>query len=135
MATGAVTRAIRMERKLKSLLEATVLEIEDVSHLHAGHAAVKGSQGETHFNVKVVSPKFEGLTLLKRHRLVYDALSEELQSGLHALSIVALTPSQSLSNWRSNQFDLVFPFAVLIKCGIVDFMCIAIDFVMIISFC
>ncbi|KAJ6881022.1 hypothetical protein NC651_027764 [Populus alba x Populus x berolinensis] len=50
--------------------------------------------GETHFNVKIVSPKFDGLNLVKRHRLVYDALAEELQSGLHALSIVAKTPQE-----------------------------------------
>jgi BolA protein len=75
-----------MKAKLQSSLEASLLEIEDVSHQHAGHAAMKGNTaGETHFNVKIVSPKFDGLNLVKRHRLVYDALSEELQSGLHAL--------------------------------------------------
>lgn len=85
-----------METKLKSALEAAVLEIEDVSHQHAGHAAVKGNTaGETHFNVKIVSPKFDGQNLVKRHRMVYEALADELQSGLHALSIVAKTPQEA----------------------------------------
>ncbi|KAG6753763.1 hypothetical protein POTOM_041761 [Populus tomentosa] len=90
-----LSRASRMKAKLQSSLEASLLEIEDVSHQHAGHAAMKGNTaGETHFNVKIVSPKFDGLNLVKRHRLVYDALAEELQSGLHALSIVAKTPQE-----------------------------------------
>ncbi|KAJ4713666.1 SufE-like protein, chloroplastic [Melia azedarach] len=95
-ANALLSRAIRMETKLKSALEAAVLEIEDVSHQHAGHAAVKGNTaGETHFNVKIVSPKFDGQNLVKRHRMVYEALADELQSGLHALSIVAKTPQEA----------------------------------------
>ncbi|XP_061956549.1 protein BOLA1, chloroplastic [Populus nigra] len=95
VANMILSRASRMKAKLQSSLEASLLEIEDVSHQHAGHAAMKGNTAaETHFNVKIVSPKFDGLNLVKRHRLVYDALSEELQSGLHALSIVAKTPQE-----------------------------------------
>ncbi|KAF2286869.1 hypothetical protein GH714_034210 [Hevea brasiliensis] len=82
-----ISRANRMKTKLQSALEATTIEIEDVSHQHAGHAAVKTNNVETHFNLKIVSPKFNGHTLLKRHRMVYDALVDELQSGLHALPL------------------------------------------------
>ncbi|KAI4320838.1 hypothetical protein MLD38_034281 [Melastoma candidum] len=71
------------------------LEIEDVSYQHAGHAGVRGSgDGETHFNLRVVSDGFEGKSLVKRHRRIYDLLQEELNSGLHALSIVAKTPAE-----------------------------------------
>ncbi|KAG2666772.1 hypothetical protein I3760_15G080200 [Carya illinoinensis] len=85
-----------MRAKLQSALEATALEIDDVSYQHAGHAAVRGTaDSETHFNVKIVSPKFDGQSLVKRHRLVYDALADELQSGLHAVSIVAKTPQEA----------------------------------------
>ncbi|KAK2655461.1 hypothetical protein Ddye_008520 [Dipteronia dyeriana] len=93
-----LSRAVRMETKLKSVLETTVLEIEDVSHQHAGHAAVKGSEDETHFNMRIVSPIFDGQNLVKRHRMVYDALANELQSGLHALSIVTKTPQEVSQN-------------------------------------
>lgn len=97
---GLLSRASRIKSKLQSALEATVVEVEDVSYQHAGHAAVKDSgASETHFNVKIVSSKFDGQNLVKRHRMVYDLLSDELQSGLHALSIKANTPREAgLSN-------------------------------------
>ncbi|KAK2421602.1 SufE-like protein 1, chloroplastic/mitochondrial [Trifolium repens] len=93
--TTLLSRATRIKSKLQSSLEATVLELDDVSYQHAGHAAMKeSSEKETHFNLKIVSDKFEGQSLVKRHRMVYDLLSDELQSGLHALSIVAKTPKE-----------------------------------------
>ncbi|PIA50210.1 hypothetical protein AQUCO_01300742v1 [Aquilegia coerulea] len=92
-----VSLGIRGE-KIKELLASNLspfeLQVEDISHQHAGHAGVRGSAGETHFNVKIVSNVFEGKSLVKRHRLVYDLLQNELQNGLHALSIVAKTPSE-----------------------------------------
>ncbi|CAN8321915.1 unnamed protein product [Cochlearia groenlandica] len=90
-------RASRMKAKLEKELEPLELVIEDVSHQHAGHAGMKGRgiDEETHFNVKIVSKGFQGMNLVKRHRLVYDLLKEELDSGLHALSIVSKTPSES----------------------------------------
>lgn len=90
-----ISRASRIKTKLETALQAAVLEVEDVSHQHAGHAAVREMGQETHFNVKIVSAKFHGQNLVKRHRMVYDLLSEELQSGLHALSITAKTPEEA----------------------------------------
>ncbi|KAF3325959.1 sufE-like protein [Carex littledalei] len=89
-------RKERIRDKLEKKLSPVELNIEDVSHLHKGHAAMIGnnSNGETHFNVRIVSKEFEGKSLVKRHRLVYDSLKEELNSGLHALSIDAKTPSE-----------------------------------------
>ncbi|KAJ1396211.1 hypothetical protein SESBI_32711 [Sesbania bispinosa] len=87
-------RAKRIREKLEKELNPVELQIEDVSYQHAGHAGARGSDGETHFNLKVVSEEFEGKSLVKRHRLIYNLLQEELQSGLHALSIVAKTPSE-----------------------------------------
>ncbi|XP_060181133.1 protein BOLA1, chloroplastic [Lycium barbarum] len=93
---GVLSRAARMKTRLQSALEATLIEVEDVSHQHAGHAAVRETgTNETHFNVKIVSGKFDGQNLVKRHRMVYELLSDELQSGLHALSIVAKTPKEA----------------------------------------
>jgi BolA-like protein 1 len=56
------------------------------------HAVPKGS--ETHFSVTLVTPKFEGVKLIDRHRMVNQVLAEELTSGVHALSITAKTPAQ-----------------------------------------
>ncbi|KAH7842808.1 hypothetical protein Vadar_009465 [Vaccinium darrowii] len=91
---GLGSRGERIKEKLEAGLRPTEVKVEDVSYQHAGHEGVRGSDGETHFNVKVVSMEFEGKSLVKRHRLIYDLLQDELQSGLHALSIVAKTPSE-----------------------------------------
>ncbi|KAI5321385.1 hypothetical protein L3X38_030456 [Prunus dulcis] len=88
------SRGKRIKERLERGLSPIELEVEDISNQHAGHAGVRGSDGETHFNVKVVSKEFEGKSLVKRYRLIYGLLQEELQSGLHALSIVAKTPSE-----------------------------------------
>ncbi|KAL7154399.1 hypothetical protein ABFS83_04G231000 [Erythranthe nasuta] len=99
MASRALlSRATRIKTKLEAALQAAVLEVEDVSYQHAGHAAMRemdGGANETHFNVRIVSSKFEGQNLVKRHRMVYELLSDELQSGLHALSITAKTPKEA----------------------------------------
>ncbi|XP_014515373.1 sufE-like protein 1, chloroplastic/mitochondrial [Vigna radiata var. radiata] len=87
-------RGKRIREKLQKELEPVELEVDDVSYQHAGHAGVRGSDGETHFNVKVVSKEFEGKSLVKRHRLIYGLLQEELETGLHALSIEAKTPAE-----------------------------------------
>ena len=91
---GLGSRGMRIKEKLERELSPVAIEVEDISYQHARLASVRGSDGETHFNVKVVSKEFEGKSLVKRHRLVYGLLQDELQSGLHALSIVAKTPSE-----------------------------------------
>ncbi|KAL4312610.1 hypothetical protein GQ457_01G054440 [Hibiscus cannabinus] len=92
--SGLGSRGMRIKEKLERELSPIELEVEDVSYQHAGHAGVRGSDGETHFNVRIVSKEFEGKSLVKRHRLIYGLLDEELQTGLHALSLVAKTPSE-----------------------------------------
>ncbi|KAH6764459.1 chloroplast sulfur E [Perilla frutescens var. hirtella] len=89
------SRGERIKEKLEKELRPVALDVEDISYQHAGHSGVVGSDGETHFNVEVVSEEFEGKSLVKRHRMVYSLLQDELQSGLHALSIVAKTPSEA----------------------------------------
>lgn len=79
--------------KLTQQLEPEHLEVHNESHMHA---VPPGS--ESHFRVLVVSPRFDGLSLLQRHRLVNETLAEELKSCVHALAIQAKTPLQ----WGSN---------------------------------
>lgn len=86
-----VERAIRT--KLTNMLKPDHLEVHNESHMHA---VPVGS--ESHFRVLVVSSQFEGLPLIQRHRLVNEALKEELSSCVHALAIQAKTPEQ----WKSN---------------------------------
>ena len=79
----------QIEAKLRSALQPTSLGIEDQSHLHAGHAGARDGKG--HFRVTIVSDRFEGKSLIQRHRLVYDALGSLMQSDIHALIIEAHT--------------------------------------------
>jgi BolA family transcriptional regulator, general stress-responsive regulator len=71
--------------------EATV-EVADDSHLHAGHAGSAGGAG--HYTVRIVSGAFAGRSSIARHRLVYDALADWIPHRVHALVIVAKTPSE-----------------------------------------
>lgn len=83
----------RMETKLVQALAPQALTIKDVSHLHAGHAGADPA-GETHFNVTVVSDRFDGMTRVARQRLVYDLLADELRERVHALQLRTLTPAE-----------------------------------------
>ena len=76
---------------LEETLNPTELEIVDDSHLHAGHS---GHGGAGHFQVHIISEKFNGLATLARHRLVYSALENMMQTEIHALSIKAETPNE-----------------------------------------
>lgn len=80
----------RLEQLLQQL-HPVQLQVTDDSHLHAGHA---GNTGGGHFTVVIVSEVFEGLPLIKRHRLVYEAAADLLPSVIHALSIRAKTPAE-----------------------------------------
>jgi len=77
-----------------TLLKPTVLEITDDSSGHAGHKeAGNFKSDESHFSVRIVSAAFEGLTLVKRHQLIYGILSQEMKT-IHAIQISAKTPAE-----------------------------------------
>ena len=86
------SRAERLEARLRSALEITELEIVDDSARHHGHAGAADGRG--HFSVLVVSPAFAGLSTLRRHRLVYEAVGDLMVTDIHALSIVATAPDE-----------------------------------------
>ena len=79
-------------QRLESSLQPVQLEIEDQSALHAGHAGARSGGG--HFAVKIVSTQFAGKSKIERHRMVYKALSDAMQTDIHALSIQSLTPEE-----------------------------------------
>lgn len=81
------TLADQMARRLREMLQPDRLEVIDESWQHAGHAGANGTGFGTHFRVRIASPRFEGLARVARHRLVYDALREFLDRGLHALAV------------------------------------------------
>lgn len=85
-----------LSKKLTSGLAPQVLNIVNQSEQHAHHAGMHGVEktGETHFRIEVVSDKFSGVSLVKRHRMIYDLLSEEMEGPIHALSLDAKAPDE-----------------------------------------
>jgi BolA protein len=90
---GDVTEAIR--RKLSVAFSPSLLEIQDDSARHHGHAGARQG-GESHFNVVIQAAAFEGMNRVQRQRAVYGALSEELAGPVHALSLKALAPGEAV---------------------------------------
>jgi BolA protein len=84
-----MTIAEQIETKLRAQLAPEHLEVINESHMHS---VPKGS--ETHFKVVVVSERFDGLSPVKRHQLVYGTLADELKGGVHALAITSRSPSE-----------------------------------------
>ncbi|WP_115562201.1 MULTISPECIES: BolA family protein [Xanthomonas] len=89
----ATSRVERIRQALQSALAPTELEVVDDSHRHAGHAGARDGRG--HFNVRVVSAVFAGKPPLARHRAVYAAVGEMMQTDIHALSIEAIAPGEA----------------------------------------
>ena len=83
-------RIERMRRLLTDAFAPDELELVDDSHRHVGHAGARDGKG--HFTVRIVSNVFAGMTPLAKHRAVYAALGDMMQSDIHALSIQATVP-------------------------------------------
>ncbi|MGB3718752.1 MAG: BolA family transcriptional regulator [Proteobacteria bacterium] len=85
----------RIREKLMLALDPVRLDVINESELHAGHRSSPGT-GESHFRVLVVSEKMRGKSRLERHRMVNEALADELRSGVHALAIKAYAPGEDI---------------------------------------
>jgi BolA protein len=85
-------RVERIRALLAAALAPCELEVGDDSHLHAGHPGAASGGG--HYRVKIVSERFEGVRLVMRHRLVYDAVQAMMHTDIHALAITAIAPSE-----------------------------------------
>jgi len=92
-----MNRAERIRAAIAAALQPHTLDIEDESHLHAGHAGAREG-GETHYKVTVVSSAFAGQSRVARQRTVYGLLDKEFEGGLHALSLRALTPEEAAAS-------------------------------------
>jgi BolA protein len=88
-------RVETIRQLISEALSPTQLDIVDESHFHKGHPGAASGAG--HFNVAVVSQKFESQATLARHRMVYAAVGTLMPTEIHALSIKALTPEEYLS--------------------------------------
>ena len=84
--------AAAIEAALRAALQPEQLAVQDDSHLHAGHA---GAREGRHFSLRIVSERFNGLSRVARHRLVYDSLHDLIPRGIHALAIDARAPGET----------------------------------------
>lgn len=87
------TRTLIQEKLSKAFAPVVELDVIDQSAAHAGHAGARESGGG-HFQVIIVAATFEGMHLVQRQRKVYEALADEMQTLIHALSMTCLTPSE-----------------------------------------
>ena len=79
--------------QITEMLQPEFLEIVDQSDKHKGHSGWREG-GETHFHIKVISKKFQNLSRIQRHQLVYKSLSPEPMNTIHALSMDLSSNSQ-----------------------------------------
>jgi BolA protein len=91
MSAAPAERIAFIEARLSAALQPAELAVRDDSAQHAGHA---GAAAGGHYSVIVVSAAFAGKARLARHRLVYDALADVMQCGIHALAITAYSPEE-----------------------------------------
>lgn len=85
-------RITLIRERLTAVFAPQQLDIIDESHKHVGHAQAGGAG---HFAVEIVATAFAGKNSLQRHRLVYDALGDAMNTEIHALSIKASTPDEA----------------------------------------
>ncbi|MDX8392926.1 MAG: BolA family protein [Mariprofundaceae bacterium] len=90
-------RISAIRARLEQEFAPNVLEIEDQSAQHAGHAGVRG-HGGGHFAVHIVAECFAGKSRVSRHRMVNDVLGDAFKTDIHALSIHARTPDEANEN-------------------------------------
>lgn len=89
-------RAESIRQRLEQAVTPASVEVIDESHKHAGHAGAKDGRG--HFVVNVVADAFAGKSLIQRHRMVYEAMGDLMDTDIHALSINARTPDEAAAN-------------------------------------
>jgi BolA protein len=90
--TPSAPTAQQLEQRLQEKLAPVTLTVLDESGQHNGHAGANGTGFGTHFRVRITSHLFTGKSIVMRHRLVYDALQDFMEQGLHALAIEAHLP-------------------------------------------
>jgi BolA protein len=93
MTDSLAPTALQLDLRLRQRLDPVALEVLDESAAHHGHVGANGTGSGTHFRVRITSHLFTGKSPLARHRLVYDALQDFIDHGLHALAIEAKAPS------------------------------------------
>jgi len=82
---------LELVRARLQVLDPLQFQLIDDSAAHTGHL---GARDGGHFRLSIVSAAFSGKNTVTRHRMVYSALQDLMQDGIHALTIVALAPEE-----------------------------------------
>ncbi|MDP9133639.1 MAG: BolA family transcriptional regulator [Actinomycetota bacterium] len=69
-----------MKKRIEAALPGAVVSVDDTTG------------GGDHFRAEVVSDRFDGLSRIEQHKLVYDVFGAEVGGPIHALSIKTSTP-------------------------------------------
>jgi BolA protein len=85
-------RLREIRSRLENALSPETLQVEDEGHMHIGHEGAKDGRG--HFRVLVVAAGFEGKSMIQRHRTIYQAMGDLMQTDIHALAIDAYAPDE-----------------------------------------
>ena len=85
-------RIAAIRARLQQSFAPLELDIQDDSARHAGHAGARDGRG--HYSVRIVATAFTAVSRVERHRMVYAALGELMQTDIHALSIISLAPGE-----------------------------------------
>lgn len=92
-AKNGASRAVRIRSALEAAFSPSLIDIEDQSERHHGHAGAAPG-GETHYRVTMVADAFTGMNRVARQRAVMAALAGEFAGGLHALALDLKAPGE-----------------------------------------
>ena len=82
----------RIQSLLEDAFSPREILVKDQGHLHAGHAGARDGKG--HFEIRIVADAFAGKSRIRRHRMVFEALEDMMQTDIHALSVHAFAPDE-----------------------------------------
>lgn len=85
-------RTALIDQRLAEAFSPSELLVKDQSHLHEGHAGARDGKG--HFEVVIVSDKFSGKSRIERHRMVFDAVGDLMDTDVHALRMRLFSPDE-----------------------------------------
>lgn len=92
LADVLMSRIDELRSRITGALGADVVDVQDDSEKHRGHAGARGGAG--HYTVVVVASRFGGMGRVDRHRAVYDAVGDMIPGEVHALAVRAYTPEE-----------------------------------------
>lgn len=75
--------------------EVAALIEDELPDARASVTTPRDPDDDKHYAVRVVSPAFEGETLVDQHQLVHDALGDHLTREIHAIELRTLTPDEA----------------------------------------